>query len=118
MNEPKRITEEEVAEYLRRDNRVEWEEYYQKSSYNVHMTADGEFCDSCSDADKSFYTLFDFDDFEIPEDERDVEDGLDCIWNRETMDTSAQQAKKKRPSSCTIQNFQKKIRRTTAYELL
>lgn len=27
MNEPKRITEEEVAEYLRRDNRVEWEEY-------------------------------------------------------------------------------------------
>lgn len=83
--EKKFITEQEMAEYLRNNVSVEWEEYYKSSAYYAHVK-DGALYGYCNGADESFFTLFDFDDFEIPEDERDVEMGLDCIYSRETME--------------------------------
>lgn len=80
-----RITEQEMAEYLVDNVSLEWEEYYQRFAYYAHVK-DGALYGSCNGADESFLALIDLDDFEIPEDERDPEMGLDCIYSRETME--------------------------------
>lgn len=83
--EKKFITEKEMAENLVSNTSLEWEEYYQRFAYYAHIK-DGALYDSCHGADESFFTLIDLDDFEIPEDERDSEMGLDYIYSRETME--------------------------------
>ncbi len=86
MEKAKHITEQEMAESLINNESVEWEEYYQRCAYYAHVCNDGTLVGNKDDADESFLSLFDFDDFEIPEDECDTEMGLDCIYSRETMD--------------------------------